>query len=335
MCTCSGCFQARYVSQAARGQFGVWRATRPIDEVVGDPKTPERVKALLREVPAIREFGEANGLKPTKNYRSYADVKRSAVAWAVTACEPLRFKEKLWRFPIVGTVPYLGFFRESAAREYARKLESEGWEVDVRGVVTYSTLGWFKDPIASPMLPEGLEALGALVDVVLHESVHATLYLDDQTPFNESLASFVAPRLAADYLAEAHGSEAPEALAFAEQRLRIAHVDSALHGAWSELDALYRSDVADDEKRARKAEVLARVSADVGFEVNNATLVDARVYGAGLPELEALLDACDSDWPRFWRAVRSLDASDFGEEQAEDMGPALSKLVQSGCPAAD
>ena len=119
------------------------------------------------------------------------------------------------------------------------------------------------------------------------------------------------------------------------QRVRIAHVDSALHGAWSELDALYRSPASDDEKRARKAEILARVSSDVRFEVNNATLVDARVYGAGLPELGALLDACGNDWSRFWKAVRGLRSSDFGEKQTEDLAPVLAELVQSGCPAAD
>ena len=246
----------------------------------------------------------------------------------MTACAPLRFEEKLWRFPIVGSVPYLGFFHEKTAREYAKALERDGLDVDVRGVSTYSTLGWFRDPITSPMLADGPNALGDLVDVVLHESVHATIYLDDQTPFNESLASFVAPRLAADYLARTRGSDAPETIVFADERLRIAHVDSSLYSAWGELDALYRSPAPDRDKLEKKAEVLAGVSTDVGFAVNNATLVDARVYGAGLPELGALFEACGGDWPRFWKAVRGLKSSDFGEKQSEDLANVLARV---GC----
>lgn len=326
LCASAGCFKTRYLAQAARGQLALKCASEPLDEVIADPKTPDRVKALLREVPAIKKFGESHGLKPTKNYRAYADLGRSATAWAVTACEPLRFKEKLWHFPIVGSVPYLGFFDEKRARDYGKELERDGLDVDVRGVSTYSTLGWFKDPITSPMLSEGPEALGDLVDVVLHESVHATLYLDDQTPFNESLASFVAPVLAAEYLAGTRGADSPELAAFAAERVRIAHVDSALHVAWSELDGLYRSPAPDDEKLAKKAEVLAGVSADLGFAVNNATLVGARVYGAGLPELGALFESCGRDWPRFWKAIRSLDSKDFGEKQQEDLAPVLAGL---------
>jgi len=328
LCASAGCFKTRYLAQAARGQLALRCASEPLDEVIADPKTPERVKTLLREVPAIKSFGEARGLKATKNYRAYADLDRSATAWAVTACEPLRFEEKLWLFPIVGSVPYLGFFHEKTARDYAKTLEHEGLDVDVRGVATYSTLGWFKDPITSPMLSEGPEALGDLVDVVLHESVHATIYLDDQTPFNESLASFVAPLLAAEYLASTRGVDAPETVGFAEERVRIARLDSGLHAAWSELDALYRSPAPKDEKLAAKAAVLDRVKADLGITVNNATLVDARVYGAGLPELGALFESCGRDWPRFWKAIGRLESKDFGEKQSEDLAAVLGRL---GC----
>ena len=326
VCASAGCFQARYLTQAARGQVSLLWHAEPLDEVIADPKTPPRVRELLREVPAIKKYGEANGLKPTKNYKQYVDVKRSAVAWAVTACKPLRFQEKLWKFPIVGSVPYLGFFDEKRARTYAKQLEQEGWDVDVRGVSTYSSLGWFKDPIASPMLPEGEHALGELVDVVLHESVHATIYLDDQTVFNESLASFVAPRLAAEYLASTRGTAALETTAWTNERARVARVDSSLHAAFTELDALYDSAAPDEEKLARKAEILGDVTARVGFPVNNATLVGDQVYGAGIPAIESLFDACDRDWKRFWKAIRSLAEDDFPELQTEALEPVLTRL---------
>ena len=60
----------------------------------------------------------------------------------------------------------------------------------------YSTLGWFDDPVLSTMISEGDEAVGELVNVILHESVHATLYIDGQTRFNESLAEYSAGLIA-------------------------------------------------------------------------------------------------------------------------------------------
>src|SRR5690606_14306604 len=83
-------------------------------------------------------------------------------------------------------------------------------DIDVRGARAYSTLGWFDDPILSSMISEGDAALGDLVNVVLHESVHATYYLSGQSPLNESIASFVADRLTESYLEETRGKNSPE-----------------------------------------------------------------------------------------------------------------------------
>src|SRR5687768_9450184 len=100
MAACAGCFQGRYLTQAAAGQVRLTWAAQPIDEVLADRDTPAHVRALLSEVGAIKTFGERRGLKATKNYRQYAALDRDAVAWAVTACAPLSFDEKLWWFPI-------------------------------------------------------------------------------------------------------------------------------------------------------------------------------------------------------------------------------------------
>src|SRR5206468_11910645 len=121
----------------------------------------------------------------------------------VSACEKLRFQSKVWNFPFVGSFPYLGWFDLEDGRSFARELKAEDngkWDVDLRGAAAYSTLGWFRDPVVSSMIPEGKEALGELVDVVLHESTHATYYISGQAFFNESIASFVADKLTPFYL---------------------------------------------------------------------------------------------------------------------------------------
>src|SRR5205814_2292022 len=96
--------------------------------------------------------------------------------WVVSACEPLRFHSKEWGFLFVGSFPYLGWFDLENARRFRDELRAEGWDADLRGAAAYSTLGYFRDAVLSSMIPEGDEALGELVNVVLHESVHATLY---------------------------------------------------------------------------------------------------------------------------------------------------------------
>src|SRR5690606_34569810 len=141
---------------------------------------------------------------------------REAATWVVSACESLSFKPKQWRFPIVGSFTYLGWFDHPSAEEYAEELRKEGWDVDVRGAAAYSTLNWFRDPVLSTMIPRGKHDVGSLVNVVLHESVHATIYLKDQAYFNESLASFVADRMTFDYLSEKYGETSEEWKAFLE-----------------------------------------------------------------------------------------------------------------------
>ena len=174
------------------------------------------MRELLAEVPTIKRFAERHGLRPTSSYAKYAEVPRSAIVWVVSASTPLSFQPRTWTFPIVGSVPYLGWFDEAEARDFADDLRSQGYDVDLRGAQAYSTLGWFDDPILSTMLGSGDEAVGDLANVVLHESVHATYYLPGQSPLNESVADFLGDRLATAYLRERTGENSDELRAYLE-----------------------------------------------------------------------------------------------------------------------
>src|SRR5262249_41967930 len=159
-------------------------------------------------------------LTATENYVRYTQLDRDAAVYVVQAAPPLELKPRLWSFPIVGTVPYLGWFNVKDAKAYAQTLAQQGLDVDVRGASAYSTLGWFKDPVLSTMIGEGDGALGELANTVLHESTHATLYVKGQSAFNESLASFVGDRLARDWLATRFGEGSRQLKAYdADQAL--------------------------------------------------------------------------------------------------------------------
>jgi predicted aminopeptidase len=324
-----GWFSAGYVVQAAVGQLQILHAARPLSEAMSDPKLPARTKRLLASVDDIKAFGQSEGLRPTDSYERYAELHRPAAAWVVQAAAPLSFEVRRWNFPVVGSVPYLGFFDEDAARRFAARLEGEeGLDVDVRTASAFSTLGWFHDPVLSTMLGDGPEALGALANVVLHESVHATVYVNDQSAFNESVATFVADRLTEEWLNRAVGPDAPETRAWlaahARERARIAR----LHSTYEELAALYASGASDDAKRAGKERLLARAGEDLALArpLNNAALSGFRTYDTGAAALEQLLARCEGNWPRFLEAVRGLTPADFGSAQRDGFDAVIGRL---------
>lgn len=326
----SGCFSMQYLAQASVGQAKLLASARPLGVVVADRKTEPRISRLLSWVPELKSFGVSRGLTPTENYRRYANLERGAAVWVVQGCAPLRFELRHWSFPIVGTVPYLGFFDEKAAREFGAQLaREEGLDVDVRGAAAYSTLGWFRDPVLSTMIPEGDDALGELANVVLHESAHATLYVTGQSAFDESLASFVGDHLTQEWLTLRLGMSSLEARAWADSEKRYRQRVARFHRAYEQLDAIYRSDTSPDEKLARKHALLAALQVELSSrrQINNAMLAGFRTYDTGRPAFEKLLAASGNDWRRFWAAVRTLRESDFPQPQMEEFSTVVEALA--------
>lgn len=324
----SSCSSMRYLVQAGRGQLALFSHARPISEVLKDERIPPRIKNLLSEVEHIKAFGEKSGLMPTQNYRDYVSLDRPAAVWVVSASETLAFKAKLWRFPLVGSFPYLGWFDLDDAKEFAANLKQEGWDVDLRGASAYSTLGWFRDSILSSMIPEKEDALGALVNVVLHESVHATLYIEGQSFFNESLASFVADRLTLDYLTQKVGVKSEQYLAYVEAEAKSERVQEQFVRSHLKLSQLYSSSLSEDEKRSKKLAILGELKSTLGFkrEINNATLLQYRTYHTGYPELAELLKRCSGQVPVFFKTLSKLTPKTFKKSQDEDFGSVLKDL---------
>lgn len=161
----------------------------PIEKVLQreDLKDETRHKLLLAQE-AQRFAIEKMNLTLGKNYQTYVELGRPYVTWIVTAAPIDRVEPYLWRFPIVGDVPYKGYFKRSRAEREAQRFNPKKYDTWVRGVSAYSTLGWFSDPILSSML-RGQDH--HLVDLIIHESVHATLFIKNHADFNERLATYL------------------------------------------------------------------------------------------------------------------------------------------------
>jgi predicted aminopeptidase len=329
-----GCMPIRYVTQAAAGQELLNRQGVDIETVVREERLDKRTRQLLAHVRHIKAFGESYGLRQTKNYERYIRLDRPAVVWVVSACDPVAFRPRVWRFPIVGSITYSGWFDRAEAKTYAEGLAKEGWDVDLRPSQAYSTLGWFDDPILSTMISPESDALGELADVVLHETLHATFYVPNQSTLNESVASFVGDELAVRYLDATLGPDSDEKARFLEGRRRGERRGRLMKSAYEALDALYRSARPRAEKLTEKAQIIAQLTKDTGIKrpLTNATLIQYKTYGSGKAELAALLDACGGD---FLKTLRGLDALRRTSQDApphSDPAELLRPLVEAGCP---
>jgi predicted aminopeptidase len=170
--------------------------------------------------------------------------------------------------------------------------------------------------------------------VILHESVHATVYVPSQSAFNESLASFIADELTWRLVVGRGGLESDEAKAWLAGEERGARFVAALHRAYEELDALYRSAQSDEEKRAKKAARLEALQRELGVkrQYNNADLAGFKTYDTGRPAFARLLRACEG-LPKFLAAVKTLKERDFPQKQATEFGPVVDALAARACRA--
>jgi len=328
------CFEAGYVVQAGQGQLDIVCSTRDLERAARDEEIDSWKRALLVEVPGIKSFAEKTGLVPTPNYEDYVELPRPVAVYVVSASHPLRFEGKTWSFPIVGSVPYLGYFERSLAYELANEMRQAGWDVDVRGARAYSTLGWFDDPVLSSMLEEGPSGPGELANTVLHESLHATVYIPSQSSFNESVAAYVGDVLAARWLTQRFGEGSPELLVYQQDLIDAEGRTKRLHEVYEELDALYKSKQPAAVVRIKKARMLRALhdELDMARMPTNATLIGFKTYESGHEELAALLAACGGEMGRFVRAVAKAEASLFDEPQQDDVAKVLAKLASRGCP---
>lgn len=330
----SGCgAPPSYLFQAAGGQLALYREARPIPEVIADPRTPESIRVLLREVPRVKAFALAHGLEVNDNYDDFVELNRPYVVWFVNGSDPLGFYPLAFWFPVVGTFPGLGWFDETEARRHAAELARGGWDVSVRGVRAFSTGGWFSDPIVSSMFTDSANAFGYLANVILHESLHATILVADQQFYNESLASFVGDQLTLRYLAHRFGENSEEMRIYRERELINDQVEQLIADRYDELEALYASNRSIHDKLIRKQQIMRELFVRVGFEdlPTNATLVGSRLYDVGQAEFKALLEQCGHDWQRFIRVTGSVNATQFGAPQEEDFTPIVKRLAAREC----
>jgi predicted aminopeptidase len=327
----SGCLMTRYLAQAGHGQLEMIGKAKPIEKVVDDRDTPLRTAMLLAEIPTIKAYGRGYGLSIRRNYNTYVVLGRPAAVWFVGAADPLAFKPLRWCFPIVGCFAGLGWFDEDEAVQHKLELEAKGYDALVRPAGAYSTGGWFPDPVLSSMLGGGDSAFPELANVILHESVHATVLVPDQPFFNESFASYIADVLTDHWIDERFGPGSPEELAWTlGKAVSLARVSRVLD-TYNQLKKLYASNQPRDAKLKAKAKIVDELVEDLRIRrrPNNASLTEVRVYNGGVDALIDAHRAC-GDLRKLVLAGRTLKRSDFAKTLQDDLAP-VGKLLADRC----
>jgi predicted aminopeptidase len=305
-------FPSCYTMKQGMALLGYLNRAVPLEEI---GQTGEVEEKFAAEVNRIRDFAMGElGLKQSKNYTRYVTIDRDYLAAIVSACNPVAFERHTWRFPIVGRVPYKGFFNVEDARKKAATLRKKNLDVWVRPVDAFSTLGFFRDPLYSYMTAYPVHRLA---DLIIHELVHATIYIKNDSAFNESLAEFIGKEGARRYIERYYGTDSDEYRAIdagnADNKAFVEFVRSIIKalGAVYEDAALSR-----EEKLAQKAAVIAEAQADFtahydelfetanyrGFStlpVNNAYLDLYRLYNEEDSYFEDIYNDMGRDLPAF------------------------------------
>lgn len=320
-----GCAQLGYYVQAAHGQMALLSSAKPIDQVLADPDTGDRLAARLNKVKEIRRFAvDELALPDNTSYTSYVDLKRPYVLWNIVATPELSLTPLQWCFPIAGCVDYRGYYDKDDAQAFGAKLRSQGYDVQIGGVPAYSTLGWFSDPVLSTFIGYSDAELARMI---FHELAHQVVYAKGDSQFNESYATAVEEEGVERWLTKFGNEQLRKTYAGHEQRK---HDFLALLLKYREkLAANYARAVADDDKRQQKAAIFQALKDEyqalkaswggyAGYDhwfaepLSNAHLASIATYHDFVPAFKALLRQ-EQGFPQFYDAVRRLALLDKDE----------------------
>lgn len=148
----------------------------------------------------VLSFAEKEGLFVGNAYKDLIfNEGKSSVSYLLQVAEPFKLEWVTWSYPVLGTVPYQGFFEKEERDKEALEWIKKSYDTHKGRASAFSALGWFADPLYSSMLK--LEE-AYLAETLFHELVHRTFWLKNDVLSNEQLATFLAQNMTRSYLKE-------------------------------------------------------------------------------------------------------------------------------------
>jgi predicted aminopeptidase len=292
----AGCGEPRYLLRAGWSEARLLWSRQPIPELLARPDLAPALRERLELTLAVRDFADDTlHLRVGRSYTTFAEVPSDATVYVVSAARRDRLESYAWRYPLVGALPYRGFFERDAADAAAAALAARELDVEVRPALAFSTLGWFADPLLSTA---ATEAPVAVAETVLHELWHATLFVPGAAAFNESAATFAGGRGAIAFFCSGPATDAGRC---AEARRRwddtrargriLGHLAARLRRLYAAAPSLAVRERRRAELAGAAAGALARRGLGGRSELlppNNARLLGELIYVTRLDAFDAL-----------------------------------------------
>jgi predicted aminopeptidase len=315
-----------FLWHVSMGQLGLLTSQQRVETVLRDGTLSEQDQQKLRLVLDVRQFAiDQLGLNADRSYTKFVDVGRPYVVYVLSAAAKDALQPYTWHFPIVGRAPYKGYFKKELALREAKSLQQQGYDTYVRGVRAYSTLGYFNDPILSTMLSYHEFSL---IDTIIHELVHRTVWIDSSVSFNESFANFVGAKGVSAYLTHRDGANAPSHQQYQDIQADQEVFREYMLGIVSQLEALYREPISRQAKLERRESIFEAARTHYpsvfpnmktktyrryfeGRQLNNAVILSFRRYNQDMSFFEDALAQHGGDLRRMIAAFKELRKEDI------------------------
>lgn len=317
--------QMGYYLSSAKNQFSMMSSRVSITEAFQSPNLNDiqKQKILLSQKARVFAFEKLKLIK-TDNYNSFIDLKRPYVTWVVHAAEKWQMKNYEWKYPIVGAMPYKGFFTEAEAKVEAEEMQKLGFDTYVRGVSAYSTLGWFTDSLLSSMLRYKDHDL---VNTIIHEITHTTIYIKNNSDFNERLAVFIGNKGAEMFYKDLEGPDSATLKLIAEENEDDRLFSEFISKEIADLEKWYLENPEsvsknEEARTARLNEIHEHFEKDLSprlkttvyakftkEKMNNARMGLYKTYMQNLNDFEDAYKRLGSDLLKFIDVVKKLESS--------------------------
>ncbi len=328
--------QLGYIAESAYYQADLMRRRVPLQYALDHYTLTDEEKQKIQLAIKLRQFMSTQlKLNTEDNFSRYVHLKQPYVTYAVNAARKDQLKAYTWSFPIIGKVPYKAYFKKESAIKEADEMNEKNLDTYVRGVSAYSTLGWFEDPLLSSMLRMKEHQFA---NTLIHETVHANLYINGQSKFNERVASFLGQLGAEAYyksqnrgedLKSIVANETHDELLFSEF---ISRELKGLRQWYKENKNQPDIETAREQQFARmkqnfKASLQGKLKTKnydwfLAKKFNNAFLLLLELYNSDFSQLEKLANHYNRDFIQVFNRLKELEETDNPEQ-------ALTKMIDS------
>ncbi len=339
----SGCADITYYWHSAKGHLAIMHKREPIDDLIDDPELDKKLKQRLELIREIRQFSiDQLALTDSGSYTDFAQLDRPYALQNLFATPEFSTKLLSWCYPVAGCTTYRGYYEQQRLNKFVKQLEIEGNEIYIVQVPAYSTLGWFDDPVLSSFIhwPEF-----RLAGLLFHELTHQRIYIDDDSKFNESLASAV--QQVGTQLWLNHRQQIDQLDQFNRSLSYRGDVVLLIESARNQLAELYHSELDDEDKRRQKQAIFQTSRQryeDIstahnyrdGFakwfasELNNAKLASVSTYHALIPSFVAMINAHDNDFEAFFDYVEKIGVLDKEQRDLCLLAWQVGNILQDG-----